>query len=196
MSKNVEMKTVNIKGQDYVTVAERVKAFHKLYPQGQITSDLISEPNANRIVFKSVVDLGDDRVFTGYAAESIGDGFINKSAAMENAETSAVGRALGFAGIGIVDSVASVDEIDKAKTASKNPNLNKPTNDQKKDVAELMHQLDIVYSPDNAEEWTSFCMEAIGVESPNNREQADQLIAYMQDKILDKEAQRVQERNQ
>jgi len=39
---------------------------------------------------------------------------VNKTSALENAETSAVGRALGFLGIGIVEGLASADEVVKA----------------------------------------------------------------------------------
>jgi hypothetical protein len=39
---------------------------------------------------------------------------VNKTSALENAETSAVGRACAFAGIGVIDSIASADEVHKA----------------------------------------------------------------------------------
>ena len=41
---------------------------------------------------------------------------MNKTAALENCETSAVGRALGFMGIGVIESIASADEVNKAET--------------------------------------------------------------------------------
>lgn len=182
------MKTVNIKGKEYVTVNERVKAFHELYPDGAIATELLSKPDANRIVFKSVVmpDINNEgRFFTGYASESVGDGFINKASALENAETSAVGRALGFANIGIVDSIASVDEINKANVASKNPGLNRPTDEQRRTVVNLMSELGMTASPDDNKEWTEFCMEAIGVPNPLNQDQATALIEFMQDKIME-----------
>ncbi len=179
------MKTVDIKGKQYVTVNERVKAFHELYPSGSIKTTLISQPEANRIVFKTLVTLDTskpDRAFTGYASESIGDGFINKTSAMENAETSAVGRALGFANIGIVDSIATVDEITKATNNSKNPGLNRPTEEHRRTVSRLMGELGMSYSPDNSKEWSEFCIEAIGVPNPLNQEQAEELILYMESK--------------
>lgn len=179
------MKTVNIKGREYVTVAERVKAFHELYPNGSIKTELLSTPEANRIVFRCAVVLDEEnpqRVFTGYASESIGDGFINKTSAMENAETSAVGRALGFANIGIVDAIASVDEIVKATNNSKDPGLNKPTVEHKRAIATLMSELGIQYSPDNTKQWTEICMEAIGVPNPLNQEQAEELILFLEAK--------------
>jgi hypothetical protein len=56
------------------------------------------------------------RIFTGFSQATWGDGYINKTAAMENCETSAVGRALGMMGIGVIDSIASADEYNKAQT--------------------------------------------------------------------------------
>ena len=41
---------------------------------------------------------------------------VNKTAALENASTSAVGRALGYMGIGVIESIASADEMAKATT--------------------------------------------------------------------------------
>lgn len=183
-----KMKTVDIKGRQYVTVNERVKAFHELYPNGRIETMLLSAPEANRIVFSTIVipDMKNkERYFTGYASESIGDGFINKTSALENAETSAVGRALGFANIGIVDSIASVDEITKATNNTKNTSLNRPTEEQRRTVSQLMSELGITYSPDNSSEWSEFSIEAIGVPNPLNQEQANQLIEYMQNKVME-----------
>ena len=52
---------------------------------------------------------------TGYAQETVSKNQnINRTSMLENCETSAVGRALGFVGIGSVDSIASADEMNKA----------------------------------------------------------------------------------
>ncbi len=56
--------------------------------------------------------------FTGHSQAVVGEGMVNKTAALENAETSAVGRALGFMGIGVIESIASADEMVKAKPKS------------------------------------------------------------------------------
>ena len=51
---------------------------------------------------------------TGHALEDRRSSFINKTSHIENAETSAVGRALGNLGIGIDNSVASAEEVEMA----------------------------------------------------------------------------------
>lgn len=109
------MKTIDIKGKAYVTVAERVKFFNEKYPNGSIRTELKVEENlilCRAVVIPDIEKM--DRMFTGYAEEDRTISMVNKTSAVENAETSAVGRALGMMGIGIVDSIASADEVNKA----------------------------------------------------------------------------------
>jgi hypothetical protein len=120
---NLIDKAVDIKGKKYILVSDRVLAFNEMYPKGSIIAELLSAPDAQRVVVKAIVHPNDDeneRVFTGMAQEIIGEGFINKTSALENCETSAVGRALAMMGIGVIDSIASVDEINKAQTSPQN----------------------------------------------------------------------------
>ena len=63
----------------------------------------------------AVGKLIDDKKFIGHAQEIIGSSQVNITSALENAETSAVGRALAFAGLAVNGSIASADEINKAK---------------------------------------------------------------------------------
>ena len=108
-------KAVDIKGKKYVLVSDRVIYFNETYKDnGSITTELVSAPEAKHIIIKATVSPDGKRLFTGYSQAVIGDGYINKTAALENAETSAVGRALAMMGIGVIDSIASVDEIKKA----------------------------------------------------------------------------------
>ena len=100
-------------------VSDRVIFFNENYPNGSITTELISEPNSDRIIVKATVKPDAERTFTGYSQAVVGEGYINKTAALENAETSAVGRALGFMGIGVIESIATADEIIKANNQPK-----------------------------------------------------------------------------
>ena len=115
---DLQDKAIKIQGKDYVLVADRVKYFNETNHKGSIQTTLLSAPEATTIVFRAVV-IPDtekpERAFYGHAQEVIGQGMVNKTSALENAETSAVGRALGFMGIGVIDSIASADEIHKAK---------------------------------------------------------------------------------
>lgn len=109
-----KMKTVNIKGKEYVEVNERVKYFVKEYVGWSIETEMLSNENGI-CIFKAVIrdESGIIRA-TGHAYEKEDSSFINKTSYIENCETSAVGRALGFLGIGIDTSIASSDEVNNA----------------------------------------------------------------------------------
>jgi len=109
-----ELGTLDIKGKDYVLVNQRVIAFRKLYPGGSIRTK-IEQLDDGMCVFRAEAYDDDDRLIaTGHAYEKEGSTFINKTSYIENAETSAVGRCLGFIGIGIDDSIASAEEVQNA----------------------------------------------------------------------------------
>ena len=113
-------KAIDIKGKKYVLVSDRVLYFNENYPNGCIQT--VRETIWDMGVIKAVVCPDCDvpwRVFTWYSQAKRWDGFINKTSALENAETSAVGRALAFMGIWVIDSIASVDEINKAENTAK-----------------------------------------------------------------------------
>ena len=109
--KDNNLKTTNIKGKEYVEVNERVKYFRNRFPNYALTTELVSITD-ELCIFKASVLNADNRVVsTGTAYEKEGSSYINKTSYIENCETSAVGRALGFFGIGIDTSVASADEV-------------------------------------------------------------------------------------
>lgn len=113
------MKTINIKGKDYIPVVERVKELHKLYPGSQITTEIINNSDS-RVIIKASVHVNTSKnpnqgmytTYNGHSQAEWGKGMMG-NVALEVAETSAVGRALGFAGIGIDTGIASADEIRK-----------------------------------------------------------------------------------
>ena len=110
------MKTIDIHGKPYVEVNTRLLFFNDNYPNGSIKTELIEKPD--RFIFKAIAipDVKNpDRIFTGYAEEIVGSSQINNTSALENCETSAVGRALAKMGIGIIDGIASADEVVNAK---------------------------------------------------------------------------------
>lgn len=118
-------KAVDIKGKQYVLVADRVLYFNEIYTDGSIRTKILSDFDSDRIIVKATVcpNMSSEkpRIFVGHAQEVVGDGYINKTSALENAETSAVGRALAMMGIGVIESIASVDEIHKATNQTNQP---------------------------------------------------------------------------
>lgn len=105
--------SITIHGKEYITVAERVKMLHEredLKGKFSIVTEVIS---ADPVVVKATLTI-DGQVFTGLSAANPNKS-IEKQSPYEVAETSAIGRALGFAGFGIIDGIASADEMIKAE---------------------------------------------------------------------------------
>jgi hypothetical protein len=127
MNKDLTEKAIDFKGKKYVLVSDRVLYFNETYKEGSITTELISKPEDDLVVMKATVKPNDKQTFTAYSQATWGEGYINKTSALENAETSAVGRALAFMGIGVIESIASADEINKAQTQPSKPSQ-KPQN--------------------------------------------------------------------
>ena len=87
----------------YATVAERMQAFRAAHPEAEVVTELHTWENG-RVTFRAAIYRNANAArpaATGWASEREGDGEINTNACLENAETSAVGRALanlGYAG--------------------------------------------------------------------------------------------------
>lgn len=120
------MKTITIKGKEYVPVVERVKEFHRIYPMSSITTEITSN-DEKRVIVKATVKISNgekdttqgEKIFTGFSQAEWGKGMMG-NVALEVAETSAVGRALGFANIGLLDGIATADEMRKVKKVESN----------------------------------------------------------------------------
>jgi hypothetical protein len=88
--------------EDYETVEERLKRFYAAHEDGRVTTELLdeySEKPKTWIIKASVYLTAGDQAAglpkaTGYASEIDGTGGANNGSALENAETSAIGRAL------------------------------------------------------------------------------------------------------
>jgi hypothetical protein len=116
--KQHKMNTVKIKGKDYVPVHERIKWLNDNY-EYNIQSDYQYYPERKMWVVKATLTIhgaNRDYIYTGLAQEIESDNYreVNHTSALENAETSAVGRACAMANIGIDAGIASADEVQKA----------------------------------------------------------------------------------
>ena len=100
---------------DYITVAERIEAFYAKYPEGSLRAELI-EDDGTRIVMRAFAyrDREDTQPAVGHAEEVRGVGMVNKTSALENAETSAWGRALAALGFHVKKGIASREEVEQA----------------------------------------------------------------------------------
>lgn len=109
-----DKKTGKVINKEYAEVNQRVKAFRCVYPQGTITTEILSHDNGVVVMRAIARDEQGKVIGTGLAYEKENDGYINNGSYIENCETSAVGRALGFCGFGIDTSICSADELNNA----------------------------------------------------------------------------------
>ena len=92
--------TVDIKGKSYTQVSTRINLFRKYFPMASIET-LITYNDDIRVIIQTKISLNDRVIATGYAEEVRGDGnYINQTSAVENCETSSIGRALSNLGLG------------------------------------------------------------------------------------------------
>lgn len=107
---------VRIHGKEYITVAGRLQIAHESLKKFNIITEVI--PNPSQVIIRATVTT-DKGTFTGISAANPNK-LIEKQNPYEVAETSAVGRALGFAGYGVDGSIATADEMAKASNQNQN----------------------------------------------------------------------------
>jgi len=103
--------------EDYETVEQRLEKFWKKYPEGRVATNLVKSEDNEFIILAAIYA---DReahhpIATGYAHEVVGVGMVNKTSALENCETSAIGRALANAGFATSGKRASRTEMEKVQ---------------------------------------------------------------------------------
>lgn len=111
---NKSLQSIDVKGKDYVMVNKRVQAFRQLAPQGSIQTEIVSLEDGVVTIKATVFDEDGKILATGHAQEKETSSYINRTSFIENGETSAIGRALGFCGIGVDKSIASAEEVQNA----------------------------------------------------------------------------------
>ena len=128
---NERLKAIDVKGKGYVQVNERVKGFRELFPNGRIECEIIDLTDGVVTMKAFVYDEDGKLLATGFAQEKETSSYINKTSFIENCETSAVGRALGWVGIGVDGSMASAEEV---ANAIKNQNKSSDPKEVAKEV--------------------------------------------------------------
>lgn len=119
---------VNIHGKDYKTVAKRVDEFRKEYKTDfSIITSLINLDEKTVVMKAEILDKERNVIATGYAEENRTASQINRTSALENCETSAIGRALANFGLGGGE-YASADEVANAINQQQEPKPKKITN--------------------------------------------------------------------
>lgn len=128
---NSLINTIELKGKQYAEVKERVIAFRRVHPLGQI----ITEPSFtdNYVIFEAIAFDGDGKMLAkGHARE-----YLKREFAMELAESSSIGRCLGFCGYGITTSIASAEDIENMEKPSEIFD-EKPAEEMAKELSALL----------------------------------------------------------
>lgn len=105
---------------DYVEVHVRVGQFLEKYPDGRIQTDIVKHTEDVVIVRASVYrDAEDERPNIAHSQLGIpGKTNFTRDSEVENAETSAVGRALAFMGFETKKGIASREEVESRQGGS------------------------------------------------------------------------------
>jgi hypothetical protein len=117
---------------EYQTVEERIHQFWDKYPEGRIVTDLVYQHTneAGKLdqivvkaeVYRSVEDA--HPAASDYAEETLGSNPVNRSSFVENASTSAIGRALATLGLSPKGKRPSREEMQKASRTLPKPVAN------------------------------------------------------------------------
>lgn len=112
---------------DYETVDSRLHRFHETHKNGRVHTELVTTRinDAGQIIqyvckaeiYRDLLDPVPSA--TGYAEEVLGSNPINRTSALENCETSAIGRALANLGFSTKGARPSQTEMTKASRAPK-----------------------------------------------------------------------------
>ena len=136
----MELKTTNIKGKEYVQVNERVRAFrtHPDFANMSIETSIIDISEKRVLMVAKVLDSAGLVRATGHAEEVQTNHGVNSTSYVENCETSAVGRCLGFLGIGVDSSIATSEEVGQAIARQETKSDSRPVDEPKRVKANIV----------------------------------------------------------
>jgi hypothetical protein len=109
--------------EDYETVEERLAKFWKEHPDGRIYTTLV-EHTLQRFIVQAAIyrtEVDAHPWTTGYAEETVSTRGVNSTSALENCETSAIGRALANANYASKGKRPSREEMAKVNQGQPKP---------------------------------------------------------------------------
>lgn len=186
-SANKQLKTTPIKGKNYVEVNQRVNAFRQLIPNGRIDTNILHLDGGICVIKATVYDDDGNLLASGIAEEKESSSYINKTSYVENCETSAVGRALGFLGIGIDGSICSAEELTNAinnqgNAQPKEQSYKQPLGEEQRNYEREIDKYATLlseHSKKTPDEWKKLAAE----KNKSKKAQADCLISQWNKKI-------------
>ena len=113
--------TVSIKGKQYAIVVERHKHLLQRFPEARFNEEILHHDN-DRVIVKVELYIGDTIYSVGHAEEFRNSSYINKTSALENASTSALGRCLAAFGLSGSEFASAEELVNALKNQSNNQN--------------------------------------------------------------------------
>lgn len=110
---NAQTGIIDIRGRAYETVALRVQKFRAAHPDKSLTTEMIVRDDECVVMRAIIADEAGRVLATGHSEEYRKASQINRTSALENAETSAIGRALAAYGFGGTE-FATANEVANA----------------------------------------------------------------------------------
>jgi hypothetical protein len=112
----------------YETVELRLRRLYAKFPEARVLTDMVFHDERSFIVKAEIYFDRDDMtpVANGYAEEIVGASPVNKTSALENCETSAIGRAISNSSLCLdapVGARASRNEMEKVERYGKEPRM-------------------------------------------------------------------------
>lgn len=112
--------------ESYDTVETRLARFWEKHPEGRVLTKLEFHDERRFICYAEVYFDRDDTtpVATGYAEEIVGASPVNRTSALENCETSSIGRGLancGFASLGKRPSAEEMQKVERYNAEPRKP---------------------------------------------------------------------------
>jgi len=156
---NKDTGIVEIHGKQYQTVAYRVGKFRESHPMISLTTEILFRDQDEVVMIARISDEQGRVIATGHAEEQRSRSQINRTSALENAETSAIGRALASFGLGGTE-FATADEVANAihqqnqppqQRATDQQNNPAPSDARQKINNDIVHALDTLFG-DSIEE--------------------------------------------
>jgi len=144
--------------ESYETVELRLRRLYTAYPTARVFTDLLYQ-DERRFIVKAFIFLrfeDSTPVATGFAEEIVGVGMVNKTSALENCETSAIGRAISNsplcldAPVGSRPSKQEMEKVERYKAEPRKSTRVAPTEQQIEKVRALLLEVPLLKFKDEA----------------------------------------------
>ncbi|MAD41120.1 MAG: hypothetical protein CL623_01865 [Arcobacter sp.] len=118
------MPTIDIKGKSYTQVSSRMAVFRKYFPDYSIVTNILHDDEIRVVVQTKITTPDGVIIATGLAEEFRGENLINTSSALENGETSSIGRALACLSLGGTEYASSFEVVNAVAQQNQTQNYN------------------------------------------------------------------------